>query len=116
MKYAIVGSRNFNDYELLKTKLSEYDITYIVSGGASGADSLAEKYAKEFDIPIFIYYPEWERYGKKAGFVRNKLIVDASDVIIAFWDGISRGTSSTINYANQVKKTVIVVDITKGEN
>lgn len=61
MKVAIVGSRNFNNYDLLKQTIEKLDfsVTQIISGGAKGADSLAEQWAKEFNIPIIIHKPEW---------------------------------------------------------
>ena len=59
MKIAIIGSRTFEAYDLLVNALKEYNITEIVSGGANGADSLAEKYAKENNISAKIFYPDW---------------------------------------------------------
>lgn len=110
MKLAIIGSRGFNDYELLKSTVDaiKNNITLIISGGASGADSLGEKYADEFNIPKMIYYPDWEKYGKMAGYLRNIDIVENADVVLAFWDGKSRGTLHSINLAKASKRTLIV--------
>ena len=58
MKVVIAGSRGFNDYNYMKNQLNTYNITYIITGGAKGADSLAEKYAKENNILIEIIKPE----------------------------------------------------------
>ena len=62
---AIVGTRTFNDYKLLKKKVDEINkktkINMIVSGGAKGADKLAEKYAKENKIPTKIFIPNWKK-------------------------------------------------------
>lgn len=110
MKMGIVGSRDFLDYDLLKLILNQYNITEIISGGARGADSLAEKYAKINSIPIKIFKPDWIKNGRSAGVLRNILIVDSSDIIIAFWDGLSRGTSSTINLCLKKKKTFRIVN------
>lgn len=78
MKVAIVGSRSFDNYELLKHTIEKLDfsITQIISGGAKGADSLAEQCAEEFNIPIIIHKPDWAIYGKAAWIVRNKKIID----------------------------------------
>lgn len=114
MKLAVVGSRSFNDYELLKTKLDAIHntvkpITLIISGGANGADSLAERWAKENAISTKIFFPDWNKYGKKAGYLRNIEIVKNADVVIAFWDGQSKGTLHSINLAKQLNKPLKVV-------
>jgi len=110
MKVAVIGSRTFNDYEKVVSVLNDIpNITKIVSGGAKGADYLGEKYAYYNTIPKIIHLPEWDKYGKKAGFVRNKLIVDDADIVVAFWDGISLGTKSSIEYANKTSKKVVII-------
>lgn len=101
MTYAIIGSRDFNDYDLLVNILSNFQITKIVSGGARGADSLARRYANENNIELQEFLPDWNKYGKKAGFIRNKDIVINADYVIAFWDCLSKGTLSSINIAKQ---------------
>ena len=113
MKLAVVGSRNFNDYNLLKSKLDQIHkrkpITLIVSGGAKGADSLSERWAKENSIETLIFIPDWNKYGKRAGFLRNEDIITNSDAVIAFWDGVSRGTESSINLAKKQGKSCLMV-------
>ena len=109
MKLAVVGSRTFNDYELMKRELNKLSFTSMVSGGAVGADSYAERYAKEFGIPIEIIRPDWKKYGRSAGMVRNKLIVDNADLLISFWDGKSKGTKHSIDYATARGKEVEVI-------
>ena len=103
MKLAIVGTRDFTDKDLFLREIeairSNHQIDTIISGGATGADSLAEIYAAENSIAIIIHRPEWSRYGRSAGPRRNALIVQDSDMMIAFWDGKSRGTLSSINLA-----------------
>lgn len=104
--YGIVGSRGFRDYTFMKETLKWFKFKAIVSGGANGADSLAERFAKENKIQIEVIKPEWDRLGKSAAFIRNEQIVRKSDEIIAFWDGISRGTKNTIDKAEQLGKPV----------
>jgi hypothetical protein len=117
MIVAVVGSRTFADKDLLTKKLDEIQerkkkpITKVVSGGASGADTLAEEYAKEHDIPVVVIEPEWNRYGRAAGPKRNAEIVDAAEIVVAFWDGVSRGTKSTIELARKRGKRVVVVNV-----
>lgn len=76
MNVIIAGSRNFNNYELLKTQcdliLSHNKNVSIVSGMARGADTLGVQYAKERRYPILRYPADWNRYGKKAGYIRNE--------------------------------------------
>ena len=81
MKLAVVGSRNFNNYELLKEKINEnkWDIEAIVSGGARGADSLGARYAQENNIPLIEFTPDWKKHGKSAGFKRNVDIINECD-------------------------------------
>lgn len=108
MKYAVIGSRTFDNYELMRTELDKYDITVVVSGGAKGADKLSEQYASERNLKTEIYKPDWS-LGKHAGFLRNKTIVDNSDVVVAFWDGASKGTKNSIDYATKTGKDVIII-------
>lgn len=61
MKLAVIGSRNFEDYELMKSVLMKYSIEEIVSGGARGADNLAEKSANEYKIKKIIFKPNYAR-------------------------------------------------------
>lgn len=112
MKLAVIGSRTFNDYELLKHHLNKINkvqpITAIVSGGAKGADKLSERYAKEYNIPTIIFYPDWN-LGKHAGFLRNADIITEADKVIAFHDGVSKGTLNSISIAKKQNKKVRVV-------
>lgn len=116
MRLAVVGSRTFNDYGLLTDtiyKLTGGGDLCIVSGGAKGADNLAEKCADEFGFSIIIHLPEWDKYGKSAGYIRNKLIVEDADAILAFWDGESKGTKHTIDLALEKKKDLYVIFFNK---
>lgn len=113
MKLAIIGSRSFKDYNKLcieVNKLREIEeITTIVSGGANGADLLGKKYAQDCYLDYKEYPAEWDKYGKSAGFRRNVDIVNNSDIVLAFWDGKSRGTKHSIDLATKSGKKVIIV-------
>lgn len=134
VRIAIVGSREFNNYEYLKFELLKHinkrlDSTVItgmpyqrvdldveiVSGGAKGADTLAEKFADEFGISKVIFKPDWDLYGKRAGFVRNAKIVDNCDVLFAFQINKSKGTQHSIDLAKEKSKEVYVFKV-EGEN
>lgn len=109
---AIVGSRNFYDYDILvefiKENIDINIIKLVISGGAVGADSLAERFAYNFNIEKKIFKPDWQKYGKRAGFLRNKTIIENADIVFAFWDGESRGTLSSINLAKEQDKKLYV--------
>lgn len=111
MKIAVIGSRGFNDYDKLKTSLEEYKdtSTLFVSGGAKGADSLGERWARENNIPVKIFYPDWDKHGKSAGYKRNIDIVDNADIVVAFHDGISKGTQHSIDLAKSKSKELIII-------
>jgi predicted Rossmann fold nucleotide-binding protein DprA/Smf involved in DNA uptake len=108
MKYAVIGSRSFTDYQYVESILSQHNITMIVSGGADGVDTLAERYADYNNIPKLIIDAEWDKYGQAAGMIRNKLIIEASDIVIAVWDGISPGTKDAVKYTQKLKKKLYV--------
>ncbi len=128
MKLAIVGSRTFNDYEKLVEILNKnfgqigigknrYQFTHIVSGGAKGADSLAARFAKENGIELIEYLPDWDKYGKAAGAIRNELIVKECDFLLAFWTGIKEhsGTYNDLYIAKRLKKPTLIWYINKVE-
>jgi hypothetical protein len=116
MKIGIVGTRSFDNYELLKESILQKckveDIDLLISGGAQGADLLAEQFADEYNVKKLIFKPNWQIYGSQAGFLRNTHIVDNSDILIAFWDGKSKGTQDSITKAQQrgIPFTVINYD------
>ena len=124
LRIIIAGSRDFNDYELLKKSAIEIitkktmlpDLTRIISGGARGADTLGERFANEMGLEISRFIPDWEGLGKRAGYVRNaemaKFAVEDGNygVLIAFWDGQSRGTKHMIDLAKRYGLEVHVVN------
>lgn len=118
MKLAVVGSRTFNDYNLLKQHLDEIHsitpITLIISGGAKGADKLAEKWAHQNNIETLIFEPDWDRFGKQAGFLRNKDIILNSERVLACWDGESKDTLHSINIADHHQIPYTVVNFKNG--
>jgi hypothetical protein len=115
MKLSIVGSRTFNDKTKAFTVLDEIEkqigkIDLIISGGACGADTIGELYAQSKNIPTLIFLPNWEKYGKSAGFIRNSKIVDNCDVIIGFWDLNSLGTKDSLKKAKNLNKIIYIFD------
>lgn len=106
MKIAVVGSREFKDLEFIDSVLDglfEHD-NILVSGGSNGVDKYAENFVKTlhfYEYEPIIFKPDWDKYGKRAGSIRNQKIVDESDIIIAFWNGEveKSGTWITIQMA-----------------
>lgn len=114
-KVIIAGSRNFNDYDLLKSvcdellslKIHSHEIV-IISGTAYGADKLGEQYADEYGFKVEKYPADWGTYGKSAGYRRNEEMAKIADALIAFWDGESKGTMHMINLAERYNLQVHV--------
>lgn len=103
LRVIIAGGRDLTDYELVKKTcdflLKEQKNVQIVSGKAKGADTLGEVYAKEKGFSIAEFPAEWDKYGKSAGYRRNSEMATYANVLIAFWDGKSRGTEHMIDLA-----------------
>lgn len=106
----IVGSRGYTDYASFKAKcdalLADKTDIEIVSGGASGTDAMAERYARELGYSLQIFPAEWSRYGKRAGYVRNRemhvyISTFPERGVIAFWDGQSKGTAQSFALAKE---------------
>jgi hypothetical protein len=128
LRLAIIGSRTFEDYDTLEAEILKNfnisEIEEVISGAAPGADRLGAQFAKKYGIKLREFPADWNNlthqdakirpnkwgklYDANAGFRRNKDIIDASDVVIAFTNG-SRGTQHSINLALQSHKKVILV-------
>lgn len=128
MRIIIAGSRDFNDYKLLRRKTLDivkrlkslgYDTSRekveIISGTARGADKLGEAFAKEFNLKCVQMSANWDELGRKAGYIRNKQMSEyaKSDedigVLIAFWNG-SKGTKHMIDIATKDNLLVEVIN------
>ena len=117
-RVVIAGCRDYTNYEEAKRYLDfclseirkEHEIV-IVSGAASGADAIGERYAKENGFAVERYPAEWKKYGRRAGPMRNRKMAEVSDYVICFWDEKSRGTKSMIEYAQSCGKPVRIQKI-----
>ena len=112
----VAGSRDFNNYELLKQKcdslLSQKRLTHsvvIVSGTARGADRLGERYAAERGYRVERFPADWDRDGIAAGPIRNSQMAAHADALVAFWNGHSRGTKDMIEHAEKHNLPIRVV-------
>jgi len=114
MRVAIVGSRTIpeNICEIIMPYIPGETLR-IVSGGCNGVDKAAEQLANTLSIPIQTFLPEYSAYGRRAPLVRNKLIVENCDLLLAFWDGYSHGTAHVIAECIKCDKSVRVIPIGK---
>jgi len=103
MRTIVAGGRNCNSYDILKKAISQCGWTpsVVISGAAKGADILGEQWATENLIPCERFPADWNKYGKKAGFIRNVQMAEVAEGLIALWDGESRGTKHMIDIANK---------------
>ena len=112
-RVVIAGCRDYTNYDEAKVFIDYYlsDIRkgnkiIIVSGCASGADAIGERYAEENGFKVEKYPADWEKYGKSAGPRRNKQMAEVGDYVICFWDKKSKGTKSMIDYAIKYNKPI----------
>ena len=104
MKVAVIGSRGLT-VENLENYLPE-GTTEIISGGARGIDTCAREYAVANNIKLTEFLPEYEKYGRSAPLKRNITIIENADLVLAFWDGSSRGTKFVIDNCKKLGKEV----------
>ena len=133
LRIIVAGSRGFKDYPLLRDTLIDYlevmDDTDVVdnpsqvkfiSGTAKGADILGEQFAYTYEYEVKRFVPDWNTYGKSAGYIRNaemaKYASKAYGVLFAFWDGKSKGTKHMIDLANKYGLEVHVVNYKEMSN
>jgi hypothetical protein len=111
LKVAIVGSREFSDWTVIKNFIDtlDPDVDWIVSGGARGVDDCAHLYGKEKGFAVLNFYPNRKKYGNAGYHIRNQKIAEEADLIVAFWDGQSSGTKSTIEKARALFKPVKII-------
>lgn len=135
LRVIIAGSRNFDSFTILEKEChkifkslskegylsgnvkADCDNIEIISGTANGTDKLGEAFAKKYGILATRFPAQWEKYGKSAGYIRNKIMAEYAaksnelGVLIAFWDGKSRGTKMMIDLAKKYNLKVFVIDV-----
>ena len=115
-KVIVAGSRGFHDYKVLEEQLDLFlldknkEEIEIVSGHATGADTLGELYAKNHNLQVKLFPADWKMNGKQAGYIRNQEMAEYADACICFWDGSSRGTTHMINLS---KKHNLILKVIK---
>lgn len=110
MRVAVIGSRGLS-VDDLENYLPE-GTTEIVSGGARGIDTCAKNYALQHDLKLTEFLPEYDKYGRGAPLRRNITIIEHADLVLAFWDGKSRGTKYVIDNCKKQNIPVVVHRLT----
>lgn len=124
----VAGGRDFNDKYLMEDNLMEWILDIylenhnsdekvvleFITGKARGADTLGEMFAKEHDYKVKEFPADWNKYGKSAGYIRNKQMAEyaakSNGVLFAFWDGKSKGSKNMIDLANKYGLEVHVIN------
>lgn len=111
MTTIIAGSRSIKEYTLVKYAIESapWIPTEVISGRARGVDRLGERWAKENNVQLFLMPADWDKHGKRAGYLRNRRMAADADALIAIWDGESRGTRNMIEIAEEEGLEVYVV-------
>ena len=107
MKLLIVGSRSIKSFDLAPYVPSDVDT--VISGGANGIDRLAEQYADLHRLSKYIIRPHCNRYGRAAPLKRNEQMIDLADAVLVIWDGLSKGTLYSLEYAQKKHKPITLV-------
>ena len=118
----IVGSRSISNYmqvgPALDALLEDYPFSkyVVVSGGSTGVDYLAELWAEKHGFEKKIFKADWDSYGKKAGYMRNEemhkyIFQFEYRLVVAFWDGKSKGTAQNFSLADKYKNPIIIYTI-----
>ena len=110
-KLLVCGSRKLHGVDFTKHLLpicNDYDVDVIITGGAVGVDRDASNWASRWLIKTETVKPDYAEYGRQAPVIRDKQMVDMCDACVAFWDGFSRGTEHTINFAKESNKPYVV--------
>lgn len=110
MRVAIIGSRSYPDLAAVREYVRGLPAgASVISGGAWGVDDVAVTEARLRGLIVDVHLPRWDLHGKRAGAIRNQRIVDACDRIVAFWDGISKGTKIAIDMAKRAGKPCEII-------
>lgn len=116
MKLIVAGGRDFTDTNRMIDELQKLvesgeitDSPELVCGMARGADLTAYNLWNEAGMVIHEFPADWDRLGKRAGYVRNTEMAEFADTLVAFWDGKSKGTRHMIDIMNRLNKPVYVV-------
>jgi len=104
IKLTVIGTKDFSDYDLLKSELLKEEPDVLVVGGKEGPDALAQKLGLEMDIQTQVFLPDYQQNGRDANYKRNLEMIDNSNRVILFWNERSRSIFNYLPYIKQTKK------------
>ena len=107
MKLLVIGSRSIRDFDISPYVPADTDM--IISGGAVGIDTIAEAYADKHRLSKLILRPTYGKYGRAAPLKRNEAMIREADRLLVIWDGVSKGTYHSIQYAKKLDKDISVI-------
>lgn len=116
MKVLVCGSRDFSDALMLVEKLDElhdlHEFSVVIEGEALGADTMAAAWAEERDISVMPFPANWAKYGRAAGPIRNKQMLDEGkpDLVVAFYSNKAKSKGTANMVAQAIKAGVTVVE------
>jgi hypothetical protein len=110
VKVIIAGSRSISDIRHVEQAIAEsgYEITEVVSGKARGVDTLGEQWAEAHGVPVKQFPADWNKHGKRAGFIRNEEMGRYADAAVICWDGSSNGSRHMRDWMLTLWKPVYV--------
>lgn len=114
MKIIIAGSRHIDPPIMAIAGVvdqSQFPVSEVVCGGARGVDKAGAAWAVSRNIPHKNFLPDWDKYGKRAGMLRNVEMGEYAEGLIAIWDGKSRGTQHMIEYMQTLNKPVYIFEV-----
>lgn len=117
MRTIIAGSRTIIDQATVERAIAQapFRVTLVLSGDARGVDRAGAAWARARGIPVELYPADWKRHGRKAGILRNEVMGEKCDALIAVWDGVSRGTKHMIDYATTLGRLTHVYYVSASE-
>jgi hypothetical protein len=114
MKVVISGSRTYSNKDIIYTALnnSGYEITELLSGHANGVDKIGEQWAREHNIKITLFAPQYDLHKSKiAPLIRNQQMAECGDALIAIWYNKSHGTAHMIGCMKKLNKPTTVIEV-----
>ena len=99
----VAGSRHFTDAQAVEHDLRNYVAVgdTVITGGCRGVDQIAYDFAQRMFAKNEVFKADWNKYGKAAGPIRNRQMAENADILVAFWDGESKGTKNAIDEARK---------------
>ncbi len=117
MRVIVAGSQTFNNYEFIKNTLDVLlkgrGVTQIVCGMAKGVDLCGKRYAEERGLIVGEFPADWGKYGRSAGFIRNKEMANHATLAIVFWNGVSPGAKNMFETMQKMGKETELIMIPK---